>query len=184
MTHSIAISDEVIMNKIYHIRGKKAMIDRDLAEMFGVETKRLKEAVRRNFERFPEDFMFEMTEEEFENWRTQFATSNSIRMGLRYPPFCFTEQGVAMLSCVLNSPQAIAVSIQIIRVFSKMREMLLSNKDILLRLSKIEKRMMKVEGKASKYDDDIQMIFEALKELMNPSQPPRKRIGYRLNNDD
>ena len=178
------ISDEMIINKIYFIRGKKVMIDRDLAELYGVETKRLKEAVRRNLERFPEDFMFEMTKEEFENWRTQFATSNSAKMGLRYPPFCFTEQGVAMLSCVLNSPQAIAVSIQIIRVFTKMREMLLSNKDVLLRLAKIEKRMMKVEGRTTKYGDDIQMIFEALKELMNPPQLPRKRIGFKLNEED
>ena len=178
------ISDEVIINKIYFIRGKKVMIDRDLAELYGVETRVLKQAVRRNIDRFPQDFMFEMTEGELSNWRSQFVTSNSTRMGLRYPPFAFTEHGVLMLSCVLNSPQAIAVSIQIMRVFAQMREKLLSNKDVLLRMEKVEKRMIKVEGKVGKYDEDIQMIFEALKELMNPPQPPRKKIGYRLNNDD
>src|SRR5687768_466478 len=97
----LMIPDELVMNKIYFIRGQKIMLDRDLAELYGVETKRLKEAVRRNIDRFPDDFMFEMTLEELENWRTQFATSNSEKMGLRYPPFCFTEQGVAMLSSVV-----------------------------------------------------------------------------------
>ena len=104
---ALMIPDELVINKIYVIRGQKIMLDRDLAELYGVETKRLKEAVRRNIHRFPEDFMFEMTFEELENWRTQFATSNSEKMGLRRPPFCFTEQGVAMLSSVLNSETAI-----------------------------------------------------------------------------
>ncbi|MBN1116928.1 MAG: ORF6N domain-containing protein [Bacteroidales bacterium] len=99
----ISVPDEVIMTKIYMVRGQKVMLDRDLAELYDVETKRLKEAIRRNIKRFPEDFMFEMTKEELQIWRTQFATSNSEKMGLRYPPFCFTEQGVTMLSCVLNS---------------------------------------------------------------------------------
>lgn len=100
------------------------MVDRDLAELYGVETKRLKEAVRRNMQRFPSDFMFEMNEEELRNWRTQFASSNSDVMGLRYHPFCFTEQGVTMLSCILNSERVIAVNIQVIRIFTKMRELL------------------------------------------------------------
>ncbi len=119
---SLMIPDELVMNKIYIIRGQKVMLDRDLAELYQVETKRLKEAVRRNIGRFPEDFMFEMTVEELENWRTQNASSNSEKMGLRYPPFCFTEQGVAMLSSVLNSEIAIHVNIQIIRIFTKMRK--------------------------------------------------------------
>src|SRR5262245_30140496 len=103
----ILIPDEVVMNKIYMVRGQKIMLDRDLAELYRVETKRLKEAVRRNIDRLPNDFMFEMSSEELENWRTQFATSNSEKMGLRHSPFCFTEQGVAMLSSVLNSETAI-----------------------------------------------------------------------------
>ena len=122
----VAIPDEVVMNKIYLIRDKKVMLDRDLAELYGVETKRLKEAVRRNIDRFPEEFMFELTKEEFSNWRSQFATSNADKMGLRVPPFAFTEYGVLMLASVLNSERAIQVNIQIIKIFTKMREMLLA----------------------------------------------------------
>ena len=114
----IAIPDVIVMSKIYVIRNKKVMIDRDLAELYGVETKRLKEAVRRNITRFPEDFMFEMTKKEFLYWRSHFASSNSEKMGLRYVRFCFTEQGVAMLSSILNSEQTIHVNIQIIRIFT------------------------------------------------------------------
>ena len=105
------------MSKIYLIRGQKVMLDRDLAELYDVDTRRLKEAVRRNIDRFPSDFMFEMTSEELENWRSQFATSNSEKMGLRRPPFCFTEQGVAMLSSVLRSRRAVEVNIEIMRAF-------------------------------------------------------------------
>src|ERR1700754_4766204 len=106
----IAVAEEAIINKIYLIRGKKVMLDRDLAELYGVETKRLKEAVKRNLSRFPSDFLFVMNNKELKNWRTQFATSKEDRQGLRYAPFCFTEQGVTMLSCVLNSARAIAVN--------------------------------------------------------------------------
>lgn len=108
---SIAAGEEAIISKIYLIRRQKVMIDRDLAELYGVETKRLKEAVIRNINRFPPDFFFEMGKEEFEDWRTQNATSKGDKQGLRYAPFCFTEQGVAMLSCLLNSDRAIAVNI-------------------------------------------------------------------------
>src|SRR5678815_711785 len=122
----LMIPDELVMNRIYLVRGQKVMLDRDLAELYGVETKRLKEAIRRNINRLPDDFMFEMTPEELRNWRTQFATSNSETMGLRHSPFCFTEQGVAMLSSVLKSETAIRVNIQIIRVFTRMREMIMT----------------------------------------------------------
>ena len=135
--NAISVADESIMNKIYVIRGQKVMIDRDLAELYEVETKRLKEAIRRNINRFPKDFMFEMNKKEFANWRTQFATSKEDKVGLRYAPFCFTEQGVTMLSCVLNSDRAIDVNIQIIRIFTKMKKMLLTNKDILLEMQKV-----------------------------------------------
>src|SRR5207247_1986901 len=117
----LEITDELVMNKIYFIRGQKVMLDRDLAQLFGVETKRLKEAVKRNMGRFPGDFMFQMTRKELEDWRTQFASSNSEKKGLRHLPFCFTEQGVSMLSGVLNSETAIRVHIQIVRVFIRMR---------------------------------------------------------------
>ena len=169
---SLATFDEKVINKIYIIRKQKVMVDRDLAEMYGIETKVLKQAVKRNLERFPKDFMFEMSKKEFEDWRSQFVTSNSADiMGLRYAPFCFTEQGVAMLSSILNSAIAIQVNIQIIRVFTRMKEMLLSNKDILLKLEKLEK-----DVKVNK--EDIAMIFQALKQLLGSPQPKRRMIGF------
>lgn len=148
------------------------MLDRDLAALYDVETKVLKQAVKRNIERFPKDFMFELTKEELENWRSQFVTSNSEKMGLRYLPYCFTEQGVAMLSSVLNSSQAIEVNIRIIHIFTKMREALYSNKDILFKVSQLERSI-------HSHDKDIHLIFEALKQLLNPKQTPRKRIGFK-----
>ncbi len=167
-----SLADEVIMNKIYFIRGQKVMIDRDLAELYNVETKQLKRQVKRNLERFPSDFMFELSPDEFENWRSQFGTSNSAdKMGLRYAPFVFTELGIAMLSSVLNSKTAIEVNIQIIRIFTKMREMLLTHKDILLKLEQLER-------KVGDHNEDIQLIFEYLKQLLNPPQPPRRKIGF------
>jgi phage regulator Rha-like protein len=172
----LILPDEAVMNKIYLVRGKKIMLDRDLAELYGVETKVLKQAVRRNLNRFPEDFMFEMNKSELENWRTQFASSKEDRQGLRYAPFCFTEQGVTMLSCILNSERAIAVNIQIIRIFTRMREMLLTHKDILLKLEQLEK---KVTG----HDEDIRLIFEYLKQLLTPPQEPRAKIGFKRNNE-
>jgi hypothetical protein len=173
MTTKISIlPDETIINKIYLIRGQKIMIDRDLAELYGVPTRVLNQAVKRNFDRFPEDFMFQMSKEEFQNWRSQFVTSNSDKMGLRYAPFCFTEQGVTMLSCILNSKTAIEVNIRIIRVFTKMREMILTHKDILLKLEELEKQ-------GTKNSDDIQLIFRALKQLLNQPKLTRKQIGYK-----
>jgi|ERR1035437_295653 phage regulator Rha-like protein len=142
-----------------------------LAVLYGVETKVLKQAVKRNLERFPSDFMFEMTKEELGNWRTQIASSNSNKMGLRYAPFCFTEQGVTMLSCILNSKRAIEVNIKIIRVFTKMKEMLLTHKDILLKLEKMERQVIQ-------NNEEIQNIFTVLKQLLDPPLEPRKRVGY------
>jgi hypothetical protein len=165
-------ADDTILNKIYLIRSKKVMLDRDLAELYGVETRTLNQAVRRNKRRFPEDFMFQLTLKELENWKSQIVTSNKEKLGLRKPPLAFTEQGVAMLSSVLNSPTAIKVNIQIIRVFTRMRELLLSHKDILLKLEQLEK-------KVAKNSDDIHMIFTALKKLLIQPQEPRRRIGFR-----
>lgn len=136
MSKSIAITDENVINKIYLIRGKKVMLDRDLAEMYGVETRRLNEQIKRNEKRFPGDFMFQLSEQELEDWKSHFATSNKEKMGLRKLPNAFTEQGVAMLSSVLNSETAIEVNIQI--------------------------------------------IFKALKQLLNPPQQPRKQIGFKV----
>ena len=176
-TKELMIPDELVMNRIYLIRGQKVMLDRDLAELYDVDTRRLKEAVRRNIDRFPVDFMFEMTQEELENWRSQFATSNSEKMGLRRPPFCFTEQGVAMLSSVLKSETAIRVNIQIIRVFTRMRGMIMTHKDILLQLEKIEKKL-------TGHDEDLALVFKYLKQLLNPPQPPRQKIGFKRKDEE
>ena len=148
------------------------MLDRDLAKLYKVETKKLNQAVRRNISRFPGDFMFQLTVTEFENWKSQIVTSNLEKMGLRKRPIAFTEQGVAMLSSVLNSPTAIEVNIQIIRVFTKMRALLMTHKDILLQLEKIEKKI-------GKHDEQIALVFTYLKKLLSPPQPPRPRIGFR-----
>jgi phage regulator Rha-like protein len=173
----VSIPEEAILSKIYEIRGQKVMLDRDLAELYQVETRVLKQSVRRNIKRFPEDFMFEMDKEEFENWRSQNVTSSEDKKGLRYAPFCFTEQGVTMLSCVLNSDQAIEMNIRIVRTFTKMREMLLTHKDILSELEKIRKET----GNNSK---DIELIFKYLKQLeavkqQELEQENRKPIGYK-----
>ena len=173
----ISIPDEVIMSKIYLIRRKKVMLDRDLAELYGIETKVLKQTVRRNIYRFPSDFMFEMSAEELHDWRSQFVTSNTDKMGLRYPPFCFTEHGVLMLSSVLNSDLAIKVNIQIIRIFTKIRGLLLAHKDILLQLEQLQQKI-------AEHDNNILLIFDYIKELEQEKQPKtvqqnRNKIGFK-----
>jgi hypothetical protein len=167
--------DEIIMNQIYYIRGHKVMIDRDLAQLYGVETKVLKQAIKRNIERFPEDFMFEMNEIEFVDWRSQFVTSNSDKMGLRYAPFCFTEQGVAMLSSVLNSKQAILVNIQIIRIFTRLRQMLIDNTELRLEIEKIKKKL-------DNHDKNMEIVFQYLDELLEKKKPAKQRtlIGFKI----
>ena len=174
------ITDETVVSKIYLIRGKKVMMDRDLAEMYGVETRILNQSVKRNKKRFHSDFMFQMTEQELEDWKSQNATSNKERMGLRKSPNVFTEQGVAMLSSVLNSDTAIEVNIKIIRVFTQMREVLLINKDILLKLEQMERKILKQDNKLNKHEKEMQIIFKALKELLNPPSEPMRKIGFKL----
>jgi len=172
------IADEVIVNKIYLIRGQKVMLDRDLASLYGVTTGNLNLAVKRNKERFPEDFMFQLAKDEFESLILQNAISkNPGRGGIRKLPNAFTEQGVSMLSGVLNSEIAVRVHVQIIRVFAKMKEMLLTHKDILLQLEKIE-------AKLTNHDEEIQLIFKYLKQLLNPPPLPGRKIGFRRNNEE
>jgi ORF6N domain len=171
----ISITDEFIMSKIYLVRGKKVMLDKDLAELYGVETKQLKRAVRRNIKRFPEDFMFELSDIELNNLRSHFGSSSW--GGVRYAPMTFTEQGVAMLSSVLNSERAITVNIQIIRIFTKMRELLFNQKEILFKLEQHEKKDIE-------QDEKIMLIFEFLKQLEKGKQEEqdykkRTRIGFR-----
>jgi hypothetical protein len=174
MSKEVSVPSEVIVSKIYEIRGFKVMLDRDLAELYGVETRVLKQAVRRNEKRFPEDFMFEMDKEEFEIWRSQFVTSKEDRKGLRYAPFCFTEQGVTMLSCVLNSERAIAVNILIVRTFTKMREMLTDNLSVKLDIEQIKKKL-------ENHSKNIELVFNYLDELIEKQEnpKPRKQIGYK-----
>jgi phage regulator Rha-like protein len=160
---------EIIQSKIYLIRKHKVMLDRDLAELYGVETKYLKRQVRRNIARFPEEFMFVLSKQEFEDWRCQFVTSNSDKMGLRYPPMAFTEQGVAMLSSVLNSERAIQVNIQIIKTFIKLRQMLTDNEILRKRLDDLE----------SKYDKNFQVVFRAIKQLLRSPDEKAKKIGFK-----
>ncbi len=175
--NNLMLPDEIIMNKIYLIRDQKVMIDRDLAELYGVETKVLKQQVKRNVERFPGDFMFELTKGEFDNLRSQFVTSSW--GGARYLPMVFTEQGVAMLSSVLRSQQAIRVNIQIMRIFTKIREILTDNLSLKLDVEEIKKKL-------ANQDKNIELVFNYLDELMekqaNPE--PRKQIGYKRNNRD
>ncbi len=170
--HEVAIPDEIVMNKIYLVRGQKVMIDRDLAELYGVETRVLNQAVKRNEKRFPNDFMFRMTGEELEDWKSQIVISNREKMGLRKAPLVFTEQGATMLSCVLNSDRAIKVNIQIIRIFTKMREMLLTHKDLLLKMNELE-------SKVSNHDKSIKQVFAYLKEFVKEKSEPRKSIGFK-----
>lgn len=166
------LADERVISKIYVIRKQKIMLDRDLAEMYGVETKVFNQSIKRNLERFPKDFMFQLTKDEAaEISRSQIVTLKQ-GQNMKYAPYAFTEQGVSMLSGVLNSAIAIQVHIQIIRVFTKMKELLLTHKDILLKLEKMEK-----DVKENK--EDIAMIFKAVKQLLNPPSTPRKRIGFR-----
>lgn len=169
----------MVINKIYRIRSKKVMLDRDLAEMYGVETRRLNEQVKRNERRFPADFMFQLTEQELEDWKSQNATSKKEKMGLRKLPYVFTEQGVAMLSSVLNSETAIDVNIQIIRIFTRLREALLTHTDLQLIMEKIEKKMLQQDDKTKKHEEEIQAIFKALKQLIKQEQEPRRAIGFK-----
>lgn len=150
------IADELVINKIYLIRGQKVMLDSDLAKLYQVETKVLKQAVKRNLHRFPEDFMFEMTENEFQILRSQIVTSKTEhRGGTRYLPFCFTEPGIAMLSSILNSDRAILVNIQIIRTFIRLRQILADHAELRLDIEKIK-------GKLDEHDKNMEVVFRCL----------------------
>src|SRR4030066_414180 len=160
---------ELIERKIYLIRGHKVMLDRDLSELYKVETRVLNQAVRRNIERFPEDFMFSLTRDEIMNL-SQIVISSRIKHAPNV--FVFTEQGVAMLSGVLNSGRAIQVNIAIMRAFVKLREILSTNKELALKLAQLERKM-------EKHDEEIKLIFDAIRELMKPPETKTKKIGFR-----
>lgn len=171
MSKTDLISIEKIEKAIYLIRGEKVMLDRDLAHLYEVATKTLNRAVKRNLHRFPLDFMFQLTEEEAENLRYQIGTSSLRHGGRRYLPYVFTEQGVAMLSSVLNSERAISVNIEIMRAFVKLRQLLASNTELARRLDQLE----------SKYDRQFKIVFDAIRQLMVKPVGDRKEIGFRSN---
>jgi hypothetical protein len=156
---------------IYVIRGHRVMLDRDLARIYGVSTTRLNEQVKRNIGRFPADFMFQLTKKETKNWVSQNAIPNSwAKMGLRIPPRVFTENGAVMLAAVLNSPAAVSASVQIVRAFNRLRRAL-THKNLALALTELAER---VAG----HDQQFKVVFEAIEELMEPTEQPRKRIGF------
>jgi len=159
---------ENITGLIYLIRGKKVMLDRDLAALYGVETKRLKEQVKRNIERFPEDFMFELTKEETENLRSQIATSSW--GGTRYSPMAFTEHGVLMISSVLKSDKAIQVNIQIMRAFTRLRHLIWDNEEL----------RKELENLRDETDGKFRIVFETLEQLLTVESKPAKKIGFEV----
>ncbi|MEW6108954.1 MAG: ORF6N domain-containing protein [Nitrospirota bacterium] len=160
---------EIIERKIYLIRGEKVMLDSDLAELYEVETRTLIQAVKRNFSRFPSDFMFQFNYQEVAVLRSQFVTSKTGRGGRRYFPYVFTEQGVAMLSSVLSSERAVKVNIEIMRAFVRLRQLLSSNAELARKLEALEK----------KYDAQFKVIFDAIRELMKPPEKSKRKIGFR-----
>jgi hypothetical protein len=165
------VTSESIERSILLIRGHKVILDEDLAALYQVGTKALNRAVGRNRNRFPEDFMFQLTREEFANLRYQSGTSSvtpNAWGGRRYPPYAFTEQGVAMLSSVLRSERAVQVNIEIMRAFVRLREMLASNRELARRLDELEQR----------YDAQFKAVFDAIRQLMEPAQPSRGRLGF------
>ena len=169
-TNSIGIPDEVVMSKIYVVRDQKVMLDEDLAELYGVETKRLNEQVKRNIDRFPEDFMFGLSEQEFADLKSQNATSSW--GGRRKLPNAFTEHGVLMLSSVLSSQQSIQVNIQIMRIYTRIREMLLAHKDVFIRVEQVEQQLMK-------HDQKIELLFTYLSKFIEKKDTPRTEIGFK-----
>ena len=159
------ITPEVVERNIYLIRNKRVMLDRDIAVLYGVETKVLNQAVKRNMGRFPEDFMFQLTREEVENPRSQIVTLKQ-GQNIKYLPYAFTEHGILMLSSVLNSHKAIQVNIQIMRIFIKLREMALTHRDLLAKIEQLE----------SKYDEQFLVVFKAIKALLDDRKEPPKRF--------
>jgi len=174
--NKVAVPEEIIMNKIYLVREQKVMLDRDLAELYGVLTGNLNKAVKRNNKRFPEDFMFQLTKEEFDNLKFQFGTSSW--GGTRNLPYAFTEQGVAMLSGILNSDRAINVNIQIMRIFTRVRQLLTDNLSVKLEIEEIKKKL-------ENQDKNIELVFSYLDELIEKQENPlpRKQIGYKRQNE-
>lgn len=171
------IAGPVIEKRIFVVRGRQVMLDEDLAELYGVATKRLVEQVKRNLERFPGDFMFQLSKDEAAALRSQIATSKGGRGGRRYTPYVFTEQGVAMLSSVLRSKQAIAVNIEIMRAFVELRRVSVSYTALQERLDALEREMT---GRLDQHDEQISQVFKALHQLMEPPPREKRPVGFRI----
>ena len=169
--NTMNITSSAIEDKILIIRGKKVMLDTDLAKLYDVSVRILNQAVKRNSDRFPEDFMFQLSDEEVACLRSQIVISNKSRGGRRYLPYVFTEQGVAMLSSILNSRRAVLVNIEIMRTFVKLREMIISHKDLQIKIEEMEK----------KYDEKFQVVFRALRNLLNSpfKEKSKRQIGFK-----
>ncbi len=184
MAKSLMVSDEKVISKIYLLRGQKIMLDRDLAEMYSVETRRLNEQVKRNGERFPKSFMFRLTAEEVEYMVSQNAIPSKQVLGGSLPN-AFTEHGVLMLANVLKSSRAVEVSIRIIDIFVRLREALLTNQDILLKLEKLDKKLINMGHDVKMHDGEIETIFELIKEILEEKMHPRTRnpIGFKTKSD-
>ncbi|MDQ2630223.1 MAG: ORF6N domain-containing protein [Actinomycetota bacterium] len=175
------IASPTIEKRIFVIRERQVMLDEDLAELYGVETKRLVEQVKRNLERFPEDFMFQLDKDEAAALRSQIATSNTGRGGRRYAPFVFTEQGVAMLSSVLRSKRAIAVNVAIMRAFVELRRVASSYAALQERLEHLEQE---VTGRLDQHDEQLEQIFKALRQLIEPPPRPKRPVGFRVREEN
>jgi hypothetical protein len=176
MKNNVTFSENKIQNRILIIRGERVMIDADLAEIYGVNTSRLNEQVKRNLSRFPKDFMFQLTQLEWKNLMSHFAISSW--GGRRKLPYVFTEHGAVMLASVLNSPIAVRASIQVVRAFVKLREVLNTHKELALKLQLLE-------NKSDTHDKEIRVLFEAIKQLMQPPpNPPRKKVGFKIGNEE
>lgn len=176
MSATVLPPDEVMMNKIYFIRGRKVMLDKDLAVLYEVRPIRLREQVRRNIDRFPENFMIQLTDDESDNMVSQNAIPSKKSLG-GHRPLAFTEHGVLMLANVLKSERAITVSLRLIEIFVKMREMLSAHKDILLKLEQLESQV-------TQNSEDIKLIFDTIKLLVSPPQTPRPRIGFKRKDEE
>jgi hypothetical protein len=171
----LPVPAEIIERRIYLIRGRRVMLDSDLAGLYQAETRVLVQAVKRNLDRFPDDFMFQLSPDELKNWRSQIVISNpAARMGLRRSPYAFTEQGVAMLSSVLNSKRAIQVNILIMRAFVKLREVMATHKDLAQKIEALER-------KYQEHDEELQVVFKAIKRLLEPTPlPPKRKVGFQV----
>ncbi len=172
-----AVSIDTLAARIHFLRGQKVMLDADLAELYGVPTKRFNEQVKRNIERFPADFMFQLTDEEHESLRSQFATSNAGRGGRRYAPYAFTEHGAIMAATILNSPKAIEMSVFIVRAFVQLREMLSAHKELAAKLEELERKF-------SSHDQAIAGLIDAIRQLMMPPTQKKRGMGFTADMDD